>query len=275
MIAPADYEFLRGLLLRRSGIALSGEKQYLVESRLAPVARRHALDGIADVVARLRRGDVPVLEEAVVAAMTTNESYFFRDKAPFEAFVQVMLPAIDATRPAGQPIRVWCAAASTGQEPYSLAMALKEHPRAAGGRRVEILATDLSGDVIERARAGVYSQFEVQRGLPIQHLVKYFSKQDDSWRVSPEIRAMVEFRKLNLMHPFVGLGRFDIVFCRNVLIYFGLETKADVLTRIARTLAADGFLVLGAAETVVGISEAFRPVSDRRGLYAVHLPALA
>jgi len=275
MIAPADYEFLRGLLLRRSGLALSGDKQYLVESRLAPVARNHELDGIAAVIARLRRGDMPALEEAVVEAMTTNESYFFRDKVPFETFVQVMLPAIDAARPAGQPIRVWCAAASTGQEPYSLAMALKENPRAAGGRRVEILATDLASDVLERARAGLYSQFEVQRGLPIQHLVKYFAKQDDNWRISQEIRSMVEFRKLNLLHPFAGLGRFDIVFCRNVLIYFGLETKTDVLARIARSVAADGFLVLGAAETVVGVCEAFRPVSERRGLYAVHLPALA
>lgn len=275
MIAPADYEFLRGLLLRRSGLALSGDKQYLVESRLAPVARHNDLDGIPAVIARLRRGDMPALEDAVVEAMTTNESYFFRDKAPFETFVQVMLPAIDAARPAGQPIRVWCAAASTGQEPYSLAMALKEHPRAAGGRRVEILATDLASDVLERARAGLYSQFEVQRGLPIQHLVKYFAKQDDNWRISQEIRSMVEFRKLNLLHPFTGLGRFDIVFCRNVLIYFGLETKADVLARIARSVAADGFLVLGAAETVVGVCDAFRPVSERRGLYAVHLPALA
>lgn len=275
MIAPADYEFLCGILLRRSGLALSADKQYLVESRLAPIARRSGLDGVPAVIARLRRGDMPALEDAVVEAMTTNESYFFRDKAPFESFVQVMLPALDAARPAGQPIRVWCAASSTGQEPYSLAMALKENPRAAGGRRVDILATDLAGEVIERARAGVYSQFEVQRGLPIQLLVKYFAKQDDNWRISQEIRSMVEFRKLNLLHPFAGLGRFDIVFCRNVLIYFGLETKSDVLARIARTLTPDGFLVLGAAETVVGVSDAFRPVSERRGLYAVHLPALA
>jgi len=275
MISAADYDFLRRLLQQRSGLVLSDDKQYLIESRLMPLARRLGLAGIAEITQKLRQPGNQALEDSVVEAMTTNESFFFRDKVPFDTFIQVMLPAINSARPAGQPIRVWCAAASTGQEPYSLAMALKENPRAAGGRRVEIIATDISTEVLERARAGIYSQFEVQRGLPIQLLVKYFTKQDETWQISPEIRAMVEFRKLNLLHPFTGLGKFDIVFCRNVLIYFGPATKADVLTRIARVLAPDGFLVLGAAETVVGVSEAFRPVPDRRGLYAVNLPALA
>jgi chemotaxis protein methyltransferase CheR len=275
MIPAADYEFFRELLQKRSGLALSGEKQYLLESRLLPVARRAGLAGIPEIAARLRQGGAQALEDAVVEAMTTNESFFFRDKTPFEAFVQVMLPTIAAARPAGQPIRVWCAAASTGQEPFSLAMALRENPRAAAGRRVEIIATDLSSDVLARARSGLYSQFEVQRGLPIQLLVKYFSKQDDHWLISSDIRSMVEFRKLNLLSSFAGLGRLDIVFCRNVLIYFGPKTKVDVLGRIAGVLAPDGYLVLGAAETVMGVSDVFRPVAERRGLYAVNLPALA
>jgi chemotaxis protein methyltransferase CheR len=275
MIPAADYEFFRTLLQKRSGLALSGEKQYLLESRLLPVARRFGLAGIPEIAARLRETGAQVLEDTVVEAMTTNESFFFRDKTPFEAFVQVMLPAIAAARPAGQPIRVWCAAGSTGQEPFSLAMALRENPRAAAGRRVDILATDLSTDVLERARSGLYSQFEVQRGLPIQLLVKYFTKEGDNWLISRDIRAMVEFRKLNLLHAFAALGRFDIVFCRNVLIYFDPKTKADVLGRIAGVLAPDGYLVLGAAETVMGISDLFRPVAERRGLYAVNHPALA
>ena len=275
MISAVDYDFFRRLLQQRSGLVLSDDKQYLIESRLMPLVRRLNLSGIAEIAQKLRQPGSQALEESVVEAMTTNESFFFRDKLPFDTFVQVMLPAIASARPAGQPLRIWCAAASTGQEPYSLAMALKENPRAAAGRRVDIIATDLSNEVLERARAGIYSQFEVQRGLPIQLLVKYFAKQSETWQISPEIRAMVEYRKLNLLHPFAGLGKFDIVFCRNVLIYFGAETKGDVLTRIARVLAPDGYLVLGAAETVVGVSEAFRPVPARRGLYAVHLPALA
>lgn len=275
MIPPADYEFFRDLLRRRSGLALSGDKHYLLESRLLPLARRFDLAGLGDIAARLRQAGSGALEDAVVEAMTTNESFFFRDKTPFEAFVQVMLPAIAAARPAGRPVRVWCAAASTGQEPYSLAMALRENPRSSQGRRVEIVASDLSTDVLERARSGVYSQFEVQRGLPIQLLVKYFAKDGDAWRISSEIRSMVEFRKINLLQPYAGLGTFDIVFCRNVLIYFDPATKSDVLGRIAGLLAPDGYLVLGAAETVLGVSDAFRPLAERRGLYALNLPAIA
>jgi len=275
MISAADYAFFRDLLHRRSGLALSADKHYLLESRLQPVARRAGLAGLAEIAEQLRGGGVQALEDTVVEAMTTNESFFFRDKAPFEAFVQMMLPAIAAARPLGQPIRVWCAAASTGQEPYSLAMALRENPAAAGGRRVEIIATDLSRDVLARARSGIYSQFEVQRGLPIQLLVKYFAKSDDNWQIAAGIRSMVDFRRLNLLQPFASLGRFDIIFCRNVLIYFDLATKSEVLRRIAGVLAPDGYLTLGAAETVIGITDAFRPVAERRGLYAVNLPAHA
>jgi chemotaxis protein methyltransferase CheR len=179
-----------------------------------------------------------------------------------------MMPALIAARARERRIRIWCAAASTGQEPYSLAMALHEMSAALAGIRIEIVATDLSGDVIERAKAGLYSQFEVQRGLPIQHLVKFFSQIGDGWQISPEIRAMVQFRTLNLLNDFSPLGTFDIVFCRNVLIYFDQDTKIGVFNRIARQVPDDGYLVLGAAETTVGLTDAFKPVPDRRGLYA-------
>ena len=170
--------------------------------------------------------------------MTTNESFFFRDKIPFDHFRDAIMPGLMAARARERRIRIWCAAASTGQEPYSLAMCLKEMKQKLGGWRVEILGTDLSTEVLEKAKAGVYSQFEVQRGLPIQMLVKYFSQVGDTWQIAPEIRAMVQYRPLNLLADFAHLGRFDVVFCRNVLIYFDQETKIGVLNRIAQDARA-------------------------------------
>ena len=174
----------------------------------------------------------------VVEAMTTNESFFFRDKIPFDHFRDTIMPGLLAARARERRLRIWCAAASTGQEPYSLAMCLKEMKDKLAGWRVEILGTDLSTEVLEKAKAGIYSQFEVQRGLPIQMLVKYFSQVGDTWQISPEIRAMVQYRPLNLLADFAHLGGFDVVFCRNVLIYFDQETKIGVLNRIARLLDA-------------------------------------
>jgi chemotaxis protein methyltransferase CheR len=184
------------------------------------------------------------------------------------------MPGLLAARAKEKRVRIWCAAASTGQEPYSLAMCLKEMKDKLAGWRVEILGTDLSTEVLEKAKAGMYSQFEVQRGLPIQMLVKHFTQTGDTWQISPEIRAMVHYKPLNLLADFSHLGNFDVVFCRNVLIYFDQETKVGVLNRIARMLEPDGYLVLGAAETVVGLTEAFKPVNDKRGLYAPNKDAL-
>jgi chemotaxis protein methyltransferase CheR len=267
-LTPLDYEYLRRLLRERSGLVLSADKHYLVESRLLSVARRAGTATLSDLVQRLKGPNSERLVVEVVEAMTTNESFFFRDKVPFEQFRDTIMPALLASRAAGKRIRIWCAAASTGQEPYSLAMSLKEMGKAIEGWRVEIMATDLSQEVLEKAKAGIYSQFEVQRGLPIQLLVKYFSQIGDTWQLAPEIRAMVQYRQLNLLNEFFQLGTFDVVFCRNVLIYFDQTTKASVLERIARVTERDGYLVLGAAETVVGLTEAFKPVTDRRGLYA-------
>jgi chemotaxis protein methyltransferase CheR len=249
-VTPTDYDFLRGILKERSGLALSAGKQYLVESRLSPVARKAGLSGLAALVQKLRNPAEPLIAE-VVEAMTTNESFFFRDKVPFEQFRETMMPALLAAR-ASRRIRIWCAAASTGQEPYSLAMCLREMREKLAGWRIEILATDISNDVLEKARAGLYTQFEVQRGLPIALLVKYFSQVGELWQIVPEIREMVQFRALNLLQELSRLGFFDVVFCRNVLIYFDQDTKTTVLQNIARTIRADGYLVLGAAETVVG-----------------------
>jgi chemotaxis protein methyltransferase CheR len=172
-----------------------------------------------------------------------------------------------AARGKYQRIRIWCAAASTGQEPYSLAMILKEMESQLDGCRVEILATDISTEVLEKAKSGIYSQFEVQRGLPIQLLVKYFTKVGEMWQLAPEIRAMVQFRPFNLLHDFSRFGTFDFVVCRNVLIYLDQATKIDILDRVAKVMAGDGYLVLGAAETVIGLTHMFKAVADKRGLY--------
>jgi chemotaxis protein methyltransferase CheR len=277
-VTPLDYDYLRRLLKERSGLVLAADKQYLVESRLLPVARRAGVAGLGDLVQKLKGPQAEPLVVEVVEAMTTNESFFFRDKIPFEHFRASIMPALLAARAAQRRIRIWCAAASTGQEPYSLAMALKEMTGSIAGWRIEIVATDLSNEVLEKARAGIYSQFEVQRGLPIQLLVKYFSQIGDTWQIAPDIRAMVQYRALNLLADFSHLGTFDLVFCRNVLIYFDQATKTAVLDRIARITDRSGYLVLGAAETVVGLTESFKPLSDRRGLYvpnvAVPKPAL-
>lgn len=267
-MSPYDYEFVRNLVQERSGLVLASDKQYLVESRLLPVARKAGLTSVSDVVQRLKRPDSQAFVTEVVEAMMTNESFFFRDKIPFEHFRDAMIPTLMAARAAQRRIRIWCAAASTGQEPYSLAMCVKELGQLLAGWRIDILATDLSTDVLEKAKSGIYSQFEVQRGLPIQMLIKYFNQVGETWQVSPELRAMVQFRPFNLMNDFSILGMFDIVFCRNVLIYFGTQTKVGVLDRMTRVVERDGYLVLGAAETVVGLTDGFKGVPDRRGLYA-------
>ncbi len=267
-MTPFDFEYLRKLLRERSGLVLSADKQYLVESRLLPIARKTGVNGLGGLVHNLRAPGAERLIVDVVEAMTTNETFFFRDKIPFEHFRDTMMPALLAARMAQRRIRIWCAAASSGQEPYSLAMMLKEMGSKLAGWRIEILATDLATEVLEKAKAGTYTQFEVQRGLPIQLLVKYFEQKGDAWQIAPAIRAMVDFRPVNLLQNLSHLGAFDIVFCRNVLIYFDQSTKIDVFERIARIMAADGFLSLGAAETVVGLTDTFKPVADKRGLYA-------
>lgn len=270
-MTPNDYDYLRVFLKQRSGLVLNNEKQYLIESRLMPVAKRAGLGSITELVLKLREFGSTQLQEQVVEAMTTNESFFFRDKVPFEHFTQTMLPEMLAARAKERKIRIWCAAASTGQEPYTLAMCLKENEAKLAGWRVEIIGTDLSNEVLEKARAGVYSQFEVQRGLPINHLLKYFKQNGDVWQISAEMRSMIQYKKLNLLENFSMLGQFDIVFCRNVLIYFDNETKIDILNRIRKQMPDDGFLVLGAAETVVGLTDAFKPVPEKRGLYGVNV----
>ena len=268
-MTPLEYDFLRKLLKERSGLDLSSDKQYLVESRLIPLARKAGLADIAELVQKIRTG-AGALTSDVVEAMTTNETFFFRDKIPFDHLRQTILPALVQARANRRSLRIWCAAASTGQEPYSIAMCVREFAGLAGWR-VEIVATDLSQEVLEKSKAGIYSQFEVQRGLPIQMLVRYFTQVGELWQLNADIRAMVQHRQINLLEEFSHFGTFDVIFCRNVLIYFDQETKAGVFERLARSIEPDGVLTLGAAESVVGISDAFKPCPDRRGLYRPNL----
>ena len=265
-MTPPDYEYLRKLLKDRSGLDLSADKQYLIESRLLPLSRKAGMSGISELVQQMKGGSASITTQ-VVEAMTTNETFFFRDKVPFDHFRDSIMPEILQARTSRKTLRIWCAAGSTGQEPYSLAMCLKEMGAALSGWRVEILATDLSQEVLEKSRAGIYSQFEVQRGLPIQMLVKYFKQTGELWQINADIRAMVQHRQLNLLHDFSQLGVFDVIFCRNVLIYFDQDTKINIFSRLAKTTEPDGFLVLGAAETVVGLTDVFKPYPERRGLY--------
>jgi chemotaxis protein methyltransferase CheR len=265
-VTPSDYEYLRKLLKERSGLDLSADKQYLVESRLLPLARKASLPGISELVEKMKGGANGTTAE-VVEAMTTNETFFFRDKIPFDHLRETVIPAMAQARAARRSLRIWCAASSTGQEPYSIAMCLKEAGSLLSGWRTEIVATDLSQAVLEKSKAGIFSQFEVQRGLPIGLLVKYFTQNGELWQINAEIRSMVQHRQLNLLQDFSHLGVFDIIFCRNVLIYFDQNTKTNIFERLSRMMEPDGVLALGAAESVVGITNTFKPYPEHRGLY--------
>ncbi|WP_321447544.1 protein-glutamate O-methyltransferase CheR [uncultured Cohaesibacter sp.] len=265
-MTPQEYSFLQGFLKEKSGLVLSNDKQYLIESRLMPIARKAGLQTISELIGKLKGIGDRTLQTAVVEAMTTNESFFFRDKTPFEHFVDTIVPHLVETRKRGR-VRIWCAAASTGQEPYSLAMSLKENASKLGGLSFEIIATDISHEVLEKAKAGFYSQFEVQRGLPVQLLLKYFTQHGEMWQIAPEIRSMVTYKPFNLLESFSAMGQFDVIFCRNVLIYFDQATKTDIMQRLAKQMPDDGYLLLGAAETVVGLTDAFQAVPGKRGLY--------
>jgi chemotaxis protein methyltransferase CheR len=265
-MTPADYDFLRKFLKERSGLDLSADKQYLIESRLVPLARKSNLSGIEDLVQQIKNGSSAIGGE-VVEAMTTNETFFFRDKLPFDHLRDTVLPEMMQARAARKSLRIWCAAASTGQEPYSIAMVIREMSAQLAGWRIEIVGTDISQQVLEKSKSGMYTQFEVQRGLPIQLLVKYFKQVGEMWQINPDIRSMIQYKPLNLLQDFSHLGKFDIIFCRNVLIYFDQDMKSQIFGRLGKLVEPDGFLALGAAETVVGLTDAFKPHADKRGLY--------
>ena len=265
-MTPQELAFLCAFIRDRSGIVLSSDKRYLVENRLRPVAAKHGLNTLSDLVATIRGQREGPLVREVVEAMTTNETLFFRDVKPFDVLRDTLFPRMRASR-ARRPLRVWSAACSGGQEHYSIAISARECATAQPGLACDILATDIARSILEKARLGIYSQFEVQRGMPIRLLIKYFDQIGTQWHVKPEVRACVRFQEQNILKDFSPLGSFDIIFCRNVLIYFDVETKRDVIERLAKSLAPDGALFLGSSETVLGITDCLEPIESYRGAY--------
>lgn len=264
---PQDFEILSRVVKAQSGLELTPDKAYLLEARLAPVARKWKLETVAQLADQVRNRPADLQIRDVAEAMTTNESFFFRDIKPFDLVRDVMLPQLLKARADRRTLRIWSAASSSGQEAYSLALLLKERGAELAGWRLEIVGTDLSTEMVERAQTGEYSTFEVQRGMPAKLLIKYFKRDGDKWRISDEIRTMTQFRRANLLHDLSSLGKFDIVFCRNVLIYFDLPTKKQVLASIAKQMPSDGYLILGASETVLGVTDKFKTSPGTPGFY--------
>lgn len=253
-----DLTYLAQLVRRRSGIVVPPHKPGFIAGQLAPVMRRFGFRTVEALIAELRHGR-ETLARAVTEAMTTNESSFFRDRGVFEQFRDVILPRLIEARASSKRLRIWSAACAAGQEAYSIAMLLDDAKLVTKGWRIDLIATDFSAEMIARGEEGLYSHFEVQRGLPIRRLVAHFAEESGSWRIHENLRRMVSFRQFNLLDSFGWLDDLDVVFCRNVMIYFDQKTKAQLLDKIAEVLQPDGALILGHAETVRGSSEAFVP----------------
>jgi chemotaxis protein methyltransferase CheR len=263
-----DFELVRKVLLERTAIVLEAGKEYLVETRLAPLVRQLNLSSLEELLARLRFQPDNGLHRQIVEAMVTTESSFFRDHHPFEALRKVVLPDLLNRRRAERSLQIWCAASSTGQEPYSLALLLREHFPELAGWRISLLASDISGEVLARAREGRYRQIEVNRGLPASLLVKYFEQHGTDWQLKPHIRHMVEFKEINLAQGWPQLPPMDLVLIRNVMIYFEVDTKRKILGKVARLLRPDGYLLLGGAETTLNLDDSYRRVEPlRAGFY--------
>jgi chemotaxis protein methyltransferase CheR len=267
-LSPADFSFVSDLVYRASGIVLETDKDYLVDARLTGVIRQLGLDSIEKLVQQLRGANTDVLRHKVVEAMTTNETSFFRDIKPFETLKKVIVPELIKKRAGTRSLSIWCAASSSGQEPYSIAMSLCEAFPDLAKWQLSFVASDLSSQMVNRCKAGKFSQIEINRGLAAALLVKYFRQSGMDWEIIPAMRNMIDFRELNLLLPWPNLRDLDIIFIRNVLIYFDAETKKKILGRIRRLLKPDGYLFLGGAETTLNLDDSFErlPV-DRSGCY--------
>lgn len=255
--APEAFDYVRSLVMQRAAIVLEPSKTYLVDVRLGPIAQRHGLPTVADLVAKLQRQPFGPMHEDVVEALTTNETSFFRDVAPFEAMRKTILPQMIQKREGERSLSIWSAACSSGQELYSIAMTLREHFPAINSWNLQLLGTDLARTMVDRAKAGTFTQTEVNRGLPAACLVKYFQRQGLNWQLSEDIRKLTSWRKINLVEPWSGIPTMDVIFLRNVLIYFSPETKRKVLSQVRKVLRPDGFLFLGGAETTMNLDDSF------------------
>lgn len=268
-MSPEDFELAARFVRERSGLVLTRDKAYLLENRLMPVVRALRLKSVSELIAGVRAGDA-ALQARVIEAMMVKDTGFFRDWKPFVHFSTVVLPNIRVSRGIKTGFRVLAAGVSTGQEAYSVAMAIRDAAASFPDWQIEVVGIDISDAAIAAATAGAYSQFDVQRGLPILTLLQYFSKTEDSWVLSDAVRGMVKFKAWNLLDSLYPLGRFDAIFCRNVLVYFDLKTKLEVLQKLARLMADDGVLYLGLNETVAGVSNNFHTINSGLGIYAAH-----
>lgn len=261
-LATDTFSWVSDVVRKRSAIQLESGKEYLVESRLMPLARAAGAADVDAYVRGVRQAGTPAVIEAVVEALTTNETSWFRDSQPFTTLKEFLVPELLAGRPASTPLKIWSAACSSGQEAYSITMVLEDLVAA---RRLHVHGTDLNQQMVDRARAGRYNQLEVNRGLPAPMLVKYFTRSGPDWEVSATLKAATSFAKGNLLDVPPSTGPFDVVFLRNVLIYFDLATKRDVLRRVRQVLRPGGYLFLGAAETTIGIDDSWERVSHGKG----------
>jgi chemotaxis protein methyltransferase CheR len=267
-IDDTGFNFVRQLLRARAAIVLDDGKQYLVANRLSLLARREGLASAQDVIDRLRAAPGGPLQRKVIEAMTTTETLFFRDGKPYEALRNSIVPELIRLRGGERKLGIWSCACSSGQEPYSISMLLREHFPVLASWGLRLIATDLSTEMLARSRAGRYSQLEVNRGLPGTYLMKYFDRVGPEWQIRDELRNMIEFRELNLAGPWSGLPSTDLIFLRNVLIYFDVETKRQILRKVRKLLRPGGFLVLGTAETTMNIDDGFELVrSDGTSYY--------
>jgi chemotaxis protein methyltransferase CheR len=274
MLSSVDFDFIRRIVREGSAIALDESKNYLARARLDTLARQEGMASPAEIIARLRCETAPTLRRKVIEAMTTNETSFFRDIHPFEALRTDLLPELLRRRAREQRLCIWSAACSSGQEPYSLAILIREHFPSLLSWNLTLTATDLSGEMLDRARSGRYSQMEVNRGVPAAMLVRYFQRDGLDWFLRDEVRKMVDFRPINLAAEWPGIPTPDLVLLRNVLIYFESETKRQILARLARTMAPDGYLILGGAENVLDSGEWFeRAGPPRSGAYRPRVTA--
>jgi chemotaxis protein methyltransferase CheR len=263
-----DFQFVAKLLRERSAVVLEPGKQYLVEARLTPIVHKLQLKSISELVARARAEPRNGLPTQIVEAMVTNETSFFRDVHPFESLRKTILPELIARRGTERTLNFWCAACSTGQEPYSLAIMLSEHFPQLANWRVRLIASDLSCEVLARAREGLYSQLEANRGLPATLLVKYFRQHANQWQVRDQVRQMIEFMEINLAAAWPALPAMDLILVRNVMIYFEADTKKTILGKVGRLLRPDGYLLLGGAETTFGLDDSFQRVEPlKAGFY--------
>jgi chemotaxis protein methyltransferase CheR len=260
-----DYSFVAKQLLDRAAIVLEPGKEYLLESRLGPVAKRHGLSSVADLICRLRISESNGLLKELVEAMVTTETSFFRDIHPFETLRRTVIPELIRARSSVRQLNIWCAASSSGQEPYTLAMILREYFPELFGWRINFLSTDISQDMLKRCREANYSQIEVNRGLPTPLLLKHFRQEGARWQLADEIRAMVDFKPLNLAQAWPHVPQMDLVLMRNVMIYFDVETKKNILGRLKSVLRADGYLILGGAETTFNLDDSYRRVEALKG----------